>query len=47
MILPSLQQDVPLVPPLFGNFPKGSVLAVHQKWTNDYNINIFDGFQYP
>ena len=48
-ILPALRQSqhVPTVPTNFGNFPMGSVLAVHQKMSSDCIVKVHDGFEYP
>ena len=51
LILPALEsasrQNIPCVPTHFGNFARGSVLAIQQKLHTDYNINVYDGFEYP
>lgn len=47
MVLPSLNVDASKVPTKFGSFPKGSVVAVHQRLDTDYCVNVYDGFEYP
>ena len=49
LVLPALRLAhlVPTQPTPFGNFPRGSILAVHQKMNSECIIKLYDGFEYP
>ena len=49
MILPTLKNSsiTPKVPTRFGQFHKGSVVAVHQKMDSQCLISVYDGSEYP
>ena len=49
MILPALvnTMEVSKVQTRFGAFPRGSVIAVHQKLNSECILNIYDGYDFP